>query len=161
MYMYMYRYTSIHRRTSCMNVYASVLTYVHTHVYTCACTYTCTCTHAFTDVHHYTQVYMHMYKHGQAYIMHESICTCTCTEMEQPCLSGKRRICPCITSKDLACPAELPRWLSWQSICLVHRSSRVRIPPEAAPSFLLRRRGVVFRRSCLASMDLSCMCTGA
>ena len=29
-----------------------------------------------------------------------------------PVLSGERRPLPCINFKDLACPAELPRWLS-------------------------------------------------
>ena len=43
-------------------------------------------------------------------------CTCTCTdstETELTCLSGERRLCLCITFKDSAYPAELPRWLSW------------------------------------------------
>ena len=35
------------------------------------------------------------------------------TEIELPCLSGKRRLCLYITFEDSACPAELPWWLSW------------------------------------------------
>ena len=43
-------------------------------------------------------------------------------EVEYPCLSGERRHLPCINFKDSARPAELPRWLSWYSICLAeHR----------------------------------------
>ena len=66
--------------------------------------------------------------------------------------------------KDSACPAELPRWLSWYSVCLVCRMSRVRIPPEAAPLFLLRKRELcsgVVALLCLVSMtDRSCtVCT--
>ena len=34
------------------------------------------------------------------------------TELELPCLTGERRLFPCIKLKDSACPAELPRWLS-------------------------------------------------
>ena len=57
--------------------------------------------------------------------------------------------------KDLACPAELPRWLSWQSVCLVCRTSQVQIPPEAALLFLLGKKGVVFGRSCFALPSLN------
>ena len=39
-------------------------------------------------------------------------------------------------------PAGLPQLLSWQSICLVRRMSLVRVPPEAAHSFLWRKRAV-------------------
>ena len=35
------------------------------------------------------------------------------TEAELPCPSGERRPLPCISFKDLACPAELPQWISW------------------------------------------------
>ena len=61
-------------------------------------------------------------------------------EVEYPCLSGERRHLPCINFKDSARPAELPRWLSWYSICLERRRSRVRVPPEAALLFLWKKR---------------------
>ena len=69
-------------------------------------------------------------------------------EVEYPCLSGERRHLPCINFKDSARPAELPRWLSWYSICLERRRSRVRVPPEAALLFLWKK-GVVFGCRCL------------
>ena len=61
-------------------------------------------------------------------------------EVEYPCLSGERHHLPCINFKDSARPAELPRWLSWYSICLEHRRSRVRVPPEAALLFLWKKK---------------------
>ena len=56
-------------------------------------------------------------------------------------------------NNDSAYPAKLPRWLSW---CLVRRTLRVQIPPEAALPFLLRKKnslslGVV-TCLCLVSM---------
>ena len=69
-------------------------------------------------------------------------------EVEYPCLSGERRHLPCINFKDSARPAELPRWLSWYSICLERRRSRVRVLPEAALLFLWKK-GVVFGCCCL------------
>ncbi len=60
-------------------------------------------------------------------------------EVKYPCLSGERHHLPCINFKDSARPAELPRWLSWHSICLERRRSRVRVPPEAALLFLKKR----------------------
>ncbi len=57
------------------------------------------------------------------------------TWVEYPCLSGERRHLPCINFKDSAHPAELFRWLSWYSICLERRRSRVRVPPEVALLF--------------------------
>ena len=87
---------------------------------------------------------------GNVYRLHEQYihvhagthtCTCTCNaEVEYPCLSGERRHLPCINFKDSARPAELPRWLSWYSICLERRRSRVRVPPEAALLFLWKKR---------------------
>ena len=44
--------------------------------------------------------------------------------VEYPCLSGERCHLPCINFKDSARPAELPRWLSWYSICLERRTLR-------------------------------------
>ena len=70
-------------------------------------------------------------------------------EVVYPCLSGLRRHLPCINFKDSARSAELPRWLSWYSICLEHRTLRVRVPPEAALLFLLEQ-GVVFGCRCLS-----------
>ena len=60
-------------------------------------------------------------------------------------------------------PAELPRWLSWYSICLEHRRSRVRVPPEAALLFLWKKKELssgVVACICLVSItDYSCTCT--
>ena len=71
-------------------------------------------------------------------------------EVEYPCLSGERRHLPCINFKDSARPAELPRWLSWYSICLERRTSRVRVPPEAALLFLWKKE--------LSSGVIACIC---
>ena len=68
---------------------------------------------------------------------------------------------PCINFKDSARPAELPRWLSWYSICLERRRSRVRVPPEAALLFLWKKKELslgVVACICLVSItDYSCM----
>ena len=55
--------------------------------------------------------------------------------------------------------AGLPRWLSWYSVCLECRTSRVRVPPEAA---LGKKRVVssVIAWICLVSItDYTCTCT--
>ena len=82
-------------------------------------------------------------------------------EVEYPCLSGERRHLPCINFKDSACPAELPRWLSWYSICLEHRRSRVRVPPAGSSSFSLEKKELssgVVACICLVSItDYSCI----
>ena len=82
-------------------------------------------------------------------------------EVEYPCLSGERRHLPCINFKDSARPAELPRWLSWYSICLERRRSRVRVPPEAALLFLWKKKELssgVVACICLVSItDYSCI----
>ena len=57
------------------------------------------------------------------------------------CLSGKRCFCPWITFKDLAWPAELPP--STQNVVGSN-------PTWGSSSLLLGKRGVRFRRSCLA-----------
>ena len=81
-------------------------------------------------------------------------------EVEYPCLSGERRHLPCINFKDSARPAELPRWLSWYSICLEHRTSWVRVPPEAALLFLWGKKELssgVVAWICLVSItDYTC-----
>ena len=81
-------------------------------------------------------------------------------EVEYPCLSGERRHLPCIYFKDSARPAELPRWLSWYSICLERRRSRVRVLPEAALLFLWKKKELssgVVACICLVSItDYSC-----
>ena len=81
-------------------------------------------------------------------------------EVEYPCLLGERRHLPCINFKDSARPAELPRWLSWYSICLERRRSWVQVPPEAALLFLGKKElssGVV-ACICLVSLtDYSCI----
>ena len=96
--------------------------------------------------------------------------TCTCgevlnAEVEYPCLSGVRRHLPCINFKDSARPAELPRWLSWYSICLERRTSRVRVLPEAALLFLLGKKELssgVIACICLVSInDHTCTCSKA
>ena len=67
---------------------------------------------------------------------------------------------PCITFKDSARPAELPRWLSWYSICLERRTSWVRVPPEAALLFLWGKKelssGVVVCICLVSITDYSC-----
>ena len=68
-------------------------------------------------------------------------------EVEYPCLSGERHHLPCINFKD---SAELPRWLSWYSICLERRRSRVRVPPKAALLFLWKKE--------LSSGVVACIC---
>ena len=78
-------------------------------------------------------------------------------QIELPCVSGERCLCPCITFKDLACSPELPRQLSWQSTCTVCSMSRVRVPPEAAHYFSERKQlsvGVLALH-CLVSMTES------
>ena len=82
-------------------------------------------------------------------------------EVEYPCLSGEKRHLPCINFKDSARPAELPRWLSWYSICLERRRSWVRVPPEAALLFLWKKKelssGVVACICLLSITDYSCI----
>ena len=81
-------------------------------------------------------------------------------EVEYPCLSGERRHLPCINFKDSARPAELPRWLSWYSICLKRRRSWVRVPPEAAPLSLEKEElssGVVACICFVSITDYSCI----
>ena len=80
-------------------------------------------------------------------------------EVEYPCLSGERRHLPCINFKDSARPAELPQWLSWYSICLERRTSRVRVPPEAALLLFLEKElssGVVACICLVSITDYSC-----
>ena len=84
-----------------------------------------------------------MYVHNEYHVHH--VCHTQCMHM-YPCLAGERRHLLCINFKDSPRPAELPRWLSWYSICLERRRSRVRVPPEAA---LWKKRGVVFGCRCL------------
>ena len=50
--------------------------------------------------------------HRQMYFVHVQVYMLN-AEVEQPCLSGERRHLPSTNFKDSACPAELPRWLSW------------------------------------------------
>ena len=78
---------------------------------------------------------------------HVHVCVCTC-------LSGERRHLPCINFKDSARP---------YSICLDRRTSRVRVPPEAALLFLWGKKELslgVVACICLVSItDYSCTCT--
>ena len=72
-------------------------------------------------------------------MVYNTFLKCACTPMlrlSTPVYQGR-------DFKDSARPAELPRWLSWYSICLECRTSRVRVPPEAALLFLWKKR-VVF-----------------
>ena len=85
-------------------------------------------------------------------------------EVEYPCLSGERRHLPCINFKDSARPAELLQWLSWYSICLERRRSRVQVPPEAALLFFLGKKkscllGVIACNCLVSITDYSCTCT--
>ena len=106
---------------------------------------------------HVAQVVIHL----TAETLHLSKCICTCTFTLSSIPGGCRfftvplnihtytcRHLPCINFKDSARPAELLRWLSWYSICLERRRSRVRVPPEAALLFLWKKR-VVFGCRCL------------
>ena len=112
-----------------------------TSLYWISCTYTyCMHVHVLpqrrqamqgTVYFHSVHVYMYSWRN-----QFESACTHT-------------RPLPCINFKDSACPAELPRWLSWWSVRLARRTLRVRIPPEAAHFFSREKKGVVFGRSCL------------
>ena len=91
--------------------------------------YTCTCIPV--DVHVHAHVYLYMLitvntyvpsSTGTQSVLETRQCKATtCAPVEYPCLSGERRHLPCINFKDSARPAELPRWLSWYSICLEHR----------------------------------------
>ena len=132
--------------------------------------YTCTCIPVDVHVHAHVYLYMlitvntYMYvpsSTGTQSVLETRQCKATtCTPVEYPCLSGERRHLPCINFKDSARPAELPRWLSWYSICLERRRSRVGVPPEVSLLFLWEKKELssgVFACICLVSItDYSC-----
>ena len=88
----------------------------------------------------YGSACLHLRHHLLVFILgitFKATCTCTC------------------------CFACMPRWLSWYSICLERRRSRVRVPPEAALLFLWKKElssGVVACICLVSITDYSCTC---
>ena len=70
-------------------------------------------------------------------------------EVEYPCLSGERRHLPCINFKDSACPAELPRWLSWLSGLPGKQNGAGSSPAQGSSSLSLGKKSCL-RASLLA-----------
>ena len=135
------------KRHLCVHVQVCYIFQVHTlntHVFTQSCLqsrlphpHTPFLTHAITPPKSHPHPHIHTHKLPPPPLFpptptHTHTCTCL----------------PCINFKDSAHPAELPRWLSWYSICLERRTSRVRVLPEAALLFLWKKI-VVFGCRCL------------
>ena len=95
--------------------------YCRSVIHVCVYVHTLTRTHAHTHTH----------THARVYIIHV-----------------ERRHLPCINFEDLACPAELPRWLSWYSVCLAERC-RFKSCLRQLFFFSWGKERVVFRRHCL------------